>query len=97
MSHHGQDYGRDLDPKLRKLFDSELGKTGDFPGGKLRPDDEGGVTFAVGTEKGRVVLQFKEPVAWLGMEPEDAIAMAQALIKRARAVATRPLRISIDP
>ncbi len=96
MSHHGKESGaspfHDFDiadnkalDELRRVFrDKALGKTGEFPSGKLREDDEGGVLFAVGKERGKVVIQFGEPTKWVGMEPQQAIDLASLLIKHAR-------------
>lgn len=54
----------------------KLGATGGFPHGKLNGSDEGGIRFAVGEDGGNVVINFGTPVAWLGMPPQQAIALA---------------------
>ena len=58
-----------------------LGATGDFPEGKLNDKDEGGLTYAVGSDKriGKVILTFGKPVAWMGMGRSDALQMADAI------------------
>lgn len=67
----------------------KLGATGDFPHGKMNGSDEGGLRFAIGEDGGNVVLNFGTPVAWLGMPPEQAVALAEMLITKARIVARR--------
>ncbi len=98
MSHHGKESGASplhdfdiadnqaLDELRRKLREQALGKTGEFPAGKLREDDEGGLLFAVGQERGKVVIQFSEPTKWVGMEAQQALDLASSLIKHARSV-----------
>lgn len=60
-----------------------LGPTGKFPEGKLNPFDDGGLRFAVSTEKGVVRVDFQTPVSWLGLPPQIAIAFANILKIRA--------------
>lgn len=64
----------------------ELGATGDHPEGKLNEDDEGGLQFAVGRDKGCVILDFGKPVSWLGMPPDLADDIADLLKKHAQAI-----------
>jgi hypothetical protein len=71
------------------VANDKLGATGGFPDGKLNGADEGGLRFAIGEEGGNVVINFGKPVAWLGMPPEQAVAMAELLIRKARIVARR--------
>lgn len=89
MSHHG-DIPEDspLRDAVRKILDKPLiGATGLHPEGKLTPHDEGGIQFAVGVKDGKVVLDFGQPVVWLGMSPGDALQLAETLIQRARQAA----------
>ena len=67
----------------------KLGATGQFPHGKAAPDDEGAVRFAIGERDGNVLIDFGTPVKWMAMPPEQAVAMAQTLIAKARIVARR--------
>lgn len=59
------------------------GPTGRFPKGKLNDDDEGELLFMIGKENGNVVLDFGKPVTWLGLPPEDAVSLAEALVQAA--------------
>jgi hypothetical protein len=73
-----------LDDRLRRLQeDLGLGPTGDYPRGKLTPQDEGGLKIACGVEQGKVILHFGKAVVWLGLEPQDARALAASLLKQA--------------
>jgi len=65
-----------------------LGATGKHPEGRLTPDDEGEIQFAVGHDKARrkIVLDFGTPVAWVGMTPAQAVDLAKCLKWHARNV-----------
>lgn len=101
MSHHGNTplpgnestneatTQRQLSEAMRKLM-------GEFPDGKLNPDDSGAVAMAVGVENSRVVLRFPKPVAWVGMTGDEAFELAQMLLRHARnAGVTAPLIIRV--
>lgn len=81
MAHHGND----ISEQMRELFnpDPKHGATGEFPRGKIAPEDEGGIRFGVAADKGKVLLDFGKPVAWIGMDPEDAYALAETLKRKA--------------
>ena len=66
-----------------------------FPEGKLTPQDEGGMHFAIGVKDGKVCIQFAEPCAWIGMPPEQAMEMAQLLIKHARRISKTPFTLQV--
>lgn len=89
MSHHSSEPNKGLSEAMRGLF-------GEFPDGKLNPDDAGGIAMAVGVENNRVVLRFPKPVAWVGMTGDEAFELSQILLQRAReAGVTAPLIITI--
>jgi len=62
----------------------EMGATGEFPDGKLTPDDEGALQFSIGHQDGKVVLDFGTPTVWIGMEPQQARDLARCLFDHAR-------------
>jgi hypothetical protein len=62
----------------------EFGATGEFPEGKLTENDEGEIRFGVANTAGKVVLDFGKPVAWLGMNPQQAVDLANVLISNAQ-------------
>jgi hypothetical protein len=90
MSHHGSGPfdgpSESRKEHLRKLLDtaSFKGALGDFPEGQLTKSDEGSIQFAVGIEKGKVVLDFGTPVQWVGMNPQQAADLASSLLSKAR-------------
>lgn len=60
------------------------GPTGQYPRGKIRPDDLGEINVRVGYDgNGCVAINFGTPVAWLAMPAEDARLLAASLIKQA--------------
>ncbi|MEE9161323.1 MAG: hypothetical protein V3V73_05980 [Gammaproteobacteria bacterium] len=61
-----------------------LGDTKTHPEGKIAPGDEGEIAFAVGSQHGKVIIEFGKPVAWMGMNPQQAIALANTLLKHAK-------------
>ena len=62
-----------------------IGPTGEFPEGKSREEDEGGVEIAIGVnpQNNCVEIHFGTSVAWLGFGPDEAEALAQGLVKHA--------------
>jgi len=89
MSHHGSSPDQ-MDPERRVALSQEVKKLlGEFPDGRLNPQDEGALAMAVSSE-GRVVkIEFTKPVAWIGFSAQEAVDLAELLIKRARAIAAR--------
>lgn len=79
MSHHGNDPERDkeLSAAMKKLF-------GEYPNGRLNPQDQGAVAVAIGHENGAVTMQFPKNLNWIGFTPEQAIDIAQTLVEHAR-------------
>lgn len=104
MSNHGNDGGPDEISEFVRARFAELNKAlRDQPikplGFKpLSPDDEGPIQFAIGSDGPKVFLKFHKPIDWLGMDPEDAVALAEGLIKYARDAARhagKPLTVKI--
>lgn len=108
FQHHGE--RESMNPELRKLLDdqqSELLKRfeeerlgtakREFPEGRICDDDDGSITFKIGADpdKNVVVLEFSKPTAWVGMQPQQAIELAQMLIKHARSIAKEPMTIRL--
>ena len=63
-----------------------LGATGQFPDGKVSPQDDGELTFSVVGTKEHIVLQFGGPVTWMAISPEMAFALALSLLTISREV-----------
>lgn len=78
-SHHdgAMPYSEDLHEALKNMQEKASG----FPQGKLNPQDEGNLVYAVAVDKtkGVVVLQFPKLVGWLGLPRRDAIKLANKL------------------
>jgi len=68
-----------------------------YSGGRISPDDDGDGTFVISSDPDRelVRIDFPTPTEWVAMPPQQAIELAQMLIKHARGVATGPLTISL--
>lgn len=92
MSHHGNN-----PPFVQKALTEEMAKLlGEYPNGRLNQDDSGAIAMAVGVEDGRVVLRFPKPISWVGMTGDQALELAQDLLRHARhAGVTSPLVIRL--
>jgi hypothetical protein len=77
-----------LDGNAPKKLSEMLGATGKFPNGKLTDSDEGEIQFQIGSKDGTIIIDFGKPVAWLGVQKEQAIEIAKALCKHAGVVMT---------
>lgn len=62
------------------------GAIGAYPHGKLTPQDEGSLQFAVSEADGKVVIDFGTSVHWFGMTPQMAADLASLLLRKAREV-----------
>lgn len=84
--HHGDDSNNDT---AKKLFKEMFGATGEFPEGKLNENDQGEIKFGVAADNdsGKILLSFGKPIAWVGMSPGQAIALADSLRDKARFLA----------
>jgi hypothetical protein len=105
MQHHNEG----MSEELRKLFEDQKAARGRFSDqvagrakrtwsdGRLGATDDGDLAFAVGPhpEHELVVIDFGKPVEFVSMPPQQAIELAQTLIKHARAMATMPISITL--
>lgn len=89
MSNHSEHpFDSPIPEAIAKIMEDPLiGATGTHPQGKLTPHDEGAIQFAIGVKDGKVCVDFGTPVKWLGMEPGQALELAQSLIQHARSAA----------
>ena len=62
-----------------------FGATGEFPEGKLDPDDEGALRLGVATDyRNQVVrIDFGKQVIWLGLPKKEAMLIAELIRKHA--------------
>lgn len=71
----------------KSLCDGEpLGATGQFPAGKLRDDDEGGLRMAVGVVQDQVIVDFGKPVAWFALPASVAKTLAVSILQKAETI-----------
>lgn len=99
MSHHssqpmGESFRQQMEIEAQR---QGLGATGRTPSGTIHDSDEGEIRFGIASDDrtGKIILNFGKPVAWMALDPPQAIEIAQALIKHARKVSREPLRISV--
>lgn len=79
MSHHGQE---GMPPGfLPGHIREQLGATGEFPNGKIIPEDEGEIRIAIGSKFNTVFMDFGKPTAWIGFTPVQARQIAATLMK----------------
>ena len=72
-----------------------LGATGQFPQGKLNEDDEGEIAIGIARDGNKVLLNFGQPVAWIGFDADQAIQIATDLVKRAGEIKGVPMTLRI--
>ena len=67
------------------MNDDSLGPTGQFPYGKLTPDDEGEISVGIAgdPQTETVHINFGTSIRSLGMRPEQAEQMAGAILRAA--------------
>ena len=62
----------------------KLGKTGDYPNGKLNDNDEGALILSLFIKNGTIILDFGTKMSWLAVKKEDAYKLGNALIESAK-------------
>lgn len=102
-----QHHNEEMSPEMRKLFEDNAAARKRFSDqvagraqrsysdGRKGATDDGDVAFAVGPhpEHELVVLDFGKPVTFVSMAPQQAVELAQALIKHSRALSTEPIKV----
>lgn len=92
MSHHSSE-DDERQAAMRKAMETIFGE---FPDGKLNKHDAGAIAMTVEQEDGRVKLVFPKPIAWVGFTADEAIGLAELLVKHARQCGSkRPLQLHI--
>jgi len=56
-----------------------FGPTGEFPDGKLGPNDEGGIAMGITQHEGRLVIDFGKPIRSLGLTAVEAQRLGSLL------------------
>ncbi len=97
MPHHGENQDQS---ELLKILKQQRDGTAQrqWPEGRVNGSDDGQIVFQITSDKDQGVIQldFGKPVIWVGMNPQDAINLAQSLIQHARAISKEPIRIAIN-
>lgn len=83
-----RDLGRDekngfIEELVKAENAPKFGATGQHPMGSLDKSDEGEIAFGVASHRGKVIINFGKPVAWLGMDARQAAGLAALLIQHA--------------
>ena len=105
-----QHHNEGMSEQLRSLFEKEQESRKRFSeqaagrakrswsDGRIGPEDDGDLAFAVGPhpDKDLVVIDFGKDVTFIAMPPNQAVELAQCLIKHARALTKEPLRVVIE-
>lgn len=85
--------------KIAKRLRAQIDGTAkrEYPEGRAGPGDEGALALAVAADHTYKLVRvvFGKPVTGLGLPPKDAVALAQILVKKARAVSTEPLVVDL--
>lgn len=78
-----QEERNSLAEKIANAESPKFGATGKFPMGEFDASDEGEIAFGVASHRGKVIINFGKPVAWLGMDARQAAGLAALLIQHA--------------
>ncbi len=65
-----------------------------YPRGKLNADDEGALAICIGLQDKTIIIDFGKPVKWIGFEHQDAINLANNILKHAKAIAPKEQKSS---
>lgn len=63
-----------------------LGATGQFPDGKISPEDEGELQLGIAHDQDNVLVNFGKSVAWLALPPAEARQLAAMLVNHANQI-----------
>lgn len=88
-SHHGGESkpNPELDALMKRFVEQVKGRAKrEYPEGRIAADDEGALACAIAADRvhGRVRIDFGKPVAWFSVTPQEAVALAELLIAKAR-------------
>ena len=61
----------------------KIGPTGQYPAGKVSPEDRGGIACALYHRAGRIFMDFGTSLTFIAMTPAEARAFAKALREKA--------------
>jgi len=65
------------------MVKGNIGPTGQFPDGKIRPDDGGELQVGITVQDGNVIIGFGTFISWVAIDKEKALAFAELIIQNA--------------
>ena len=72
-----------IEQKVLAAESPKFGATGEYPEPPIDRTDEGQIIFGVTSHRGKIILNFGKPVAWMGMDAHQATELAAMLLKHA--------------
>ena len=82
------------------------GPTGDYPIGKMRPDDKGGLNVGISCSVTRrlIIMEFGTTVTWIGVPAAEALEYAKVFRQKVKEdfgdlpydASTLPIRVEAD-
>lgn len=100
-SHHGSPHpenNREMSELLRRFCDQvDKRAKRQYTHGRLSSDDEGSLAMAIAADhRNKIVrIDFGKSVEWLGLPPQEAVALAKLLISKAREISSEPITIDV--
>lgn len=87
---------RELLERYKKQVNGEAERS--YSNGRKGANDDGDLAFVIASDRDEqiVKIDFGKPVAFIGMPPQQAVELAQMLIRHARSIATEPIRIVMN-
>ncbi len=91
----GSNFRQQMELEAQRM---ELGATGRHPIEPVHATDEGEIRLAITgiKESETVVINFGQQISWIAFTPEQAIEIAQCLIKQAREVSKTPITVRLN-
>ena len=83
--HHSEPQTPEQQALIRRFFDEASGAAErEYPNGRLGPDDDGTLTYAVAADRrhGVIKIVFSTPTGWLGLDIKAAEELRDTLTKK---------------
>lgn len=68
----------------------KIGASGDYPRGRLNPQDKGALTLALYFHGDALVIDFGKEVTWIGMGREELRGLIAVLQDKLKQMETKP-------
>lgn len=99
-SHHG--FSEEDRKKQEEMIKRFLGQVDGrveraYSQGRIRPDDDGDLAYAVAADEkhGTVIIDFGKAIAWIGLKPQEAANLCRLIMQKARQVSKEPLVLEL--